>query len=411
MGDPCKFLENMGCFEMRITDIKVTPVAIPIKAPLRHSYGAHIFFGRTIVELHTDEGIVGLGETFGGIGQEPFDSIKNFLVGENPMHLEKIRLSISQRGYISRRPQLLSPIEFACYDIIGKYFGVPVYELLGGKVRETVPVAAYLFFSYPTEDNPEGITTPDQMVKYAIELEKVCGFKTLKLKGGVFEPDHEVEVIAALRAQFGSNYKIRIDPNAMWAPSTAIRIGEKLRPFDLEYFEDPTWGIPGLAQVSQKVNIPISTNMAVVEFEDLGPAVAMNAIQCILTDPWYWGGMHYTKILDFTAKQLGLGVGMHSGVEFGIGLSVMLHTAVTMPNLVHAIDSHYHHLTDDIIKGPMLRYEHGTMRPSDLPGLGVELDKDKVVKYHEMFLHLSQQYPEYPCDPYNPAWFPKVPSW
>ena len=396
---------------MKITDIKVTSVAIPIKATIRHSYAAHNFFQRTIVQVFTDEGITGLGETFGGIGQEPFDSIKNFLVGENPLHLEKIRLSISQRGYISRRPHLLAPIEFACYDIIGKYLDVPVFDLLGGKIREEIPMAAYLFFSYPDENNQEGISTPEQMVAYALALEKACGFKTLKLKGGVFEPDFEVEVIAALRKQFNQGYKIRIDPNAIWAPSTAIRIGEKLKQFDLEYYEDPTWGISGLAQVSNKVSIPISTNMAVVEFENLGPAVAMNAIQCILSDPWYWGGMYYTKILDFIAKQFGIAVGMHSGVEFGIGLSVMLHTAITMPNLVHAIDSHYHHLTDDIIKGPMLSYKNGTMKPSDLPGLGVELDEDKMEKYKEMNTQLNRKYPEYPCDPHNPDWFPKVPSW
>jgi glucarate dehydratase len=396
---------------MKITDIRSRLVAIPIQAPTRHSYASPTHYIRNIVELFTDEGITGLGETYSLVSPLAFEGLKPFLIGEDPFNLEKIRIQISQRGYFTRQPLLLAPVEFACYDLQGKKLGLPVYALLGGKVRDRVPMSAYLFYRYPNSEGEGEVTTPKEMVRFCRDLVKRYGFKTLKLKAGVFDPEHEFETLVALRRAFGPGYRLRIDPNAIWSPATAIRMGMKLLPCDLEYYEDPTWGISGLARVREKVPIPIATNMSVIEFEHLGPAVESKAIDCILSDPWYWGGLYYTKVLDMTAKHLGLAVSMHSGVEFGLGLSIMLHVAVTMPNLVHAIDSHYHHLTGDIIKGAMLPYDQGSMAPSDLPGFGVELDEEKMNRYEHEYKTLAQSDYGYPPDPKRPQWYAKVPNW
>lgn len=397
---------------MRITGIQTKTLFIPIEAPTRHSYGSPDGFVRSIVEVHTDEGITGLGESFGWINDASFAAVRDMLVGEDPFNLEKIRVQISQRVYLSRQPLLLAPIEFACYDIQGKAIGRPVYQLLGGKVRDRVPVAAYLFYRYPNGDGSGEVSTPEQMVAHAEALVEQYGFRTLKLKGGVFDPEHEFQSIVALRKRFGSDFKIRFDPNAIWAPSTAIRMGEKLREYDLEYYEDPAWGLNAMASVRRRVAIPLATNMCVIEFEQLGPAVAMGAVDVILTDPWYYGGLLHTKYLDAMCKTFGLAVGMHSGTEFGVGLTAMLHVAVTMPNLVHAIDSHYHHLTDDILDGGKLPCENGSMAPPDKPGLGIALDRDKVEKYAQLFEQRRRTADFwYPPDPKRPDWFPIVPSW
>jgi glucarate dehydratase len=397
---------------MKITAIKARTVLIPLEAPTRHSYGSPDSFVRTIVQVETDEGITGLGETFGTVGDSAFDTVRDLLIGEDPFNLEKIRVQISQRGYLSRQPLILSPIEFACYDIQGQAIGRPVYQLLGGKVRDRVPMSAYLFYRYPNDQGAGEVTTPEQMVAHARKLVERYGFRTLKLKGGVFDPEHEFETIVALRGVFDGRYKLRLDPNAIWAPSTAIRIGEKLRDYDLEYYEDPAWGLPAMANVRSRVAMPLATNMCVIEFEQLGPAVSMGAVDVILTDPWYWGGLLHTKMLDMMCKTFGLGVGMHSGTEFGVGLTAMLHVAVTMPNLVHAIDSHYHHLTDDILDGGRLEYQNGSMAPRDEPGFGIRLDEDKMARYEEMFRKRQQAADYwYPPDPRRPKWFPIVPSW
>jgi glucarate dehydratase len=167
-----------------------------------------------------------------------------------------------------------------------------------------------------------------------------------------------------------------------------------------------------MANVRSQVKLPLATNMSVIEFEQLGPAVAMGAIDVILSDPWYYGGLLHTKYLDMMCKTFGLSIGMHSGSEFGVGLAAMLHVAVTMPNLVHAIDSHYHHLTDDILAGGMLQYKDGGMSPSDQPGLGIRLDEEKIARYEELFLKRKQAtgHTTLP-DPKRPDWFPIVPSW
>lgn len=397
---------------MKITAIKARTVLIPIEAPLRHSYGSPDSFVRTIVQVETDEEITGLGETFGTIRNTAFDSLRDLLLGEDPFNLEKIRVQISQRGYLSRQPALLSPIEFACYDIQGQAIGRPVYQLLGGTVRDSVPLSAYLFYRYENASGQGEVTSPEQMVSHAQDLVNRYGFRTLKLKGGVFEPEHEYRTIVALRERFDSSFRLRFDPNAIWAPSTAIRMGVKLRDCDLEYYEDPSWGLPAMVNVRKRLAMPLATNMCVIEFEQLGAAVAMGAIDVVLSDPWYWGGMMHTKILDMMCKTFGLGVGMHSGTEFGVGLTVMLHVAATMPNLVHAIDSHYHHLTDDILEGGRLEYRGGSMSPSDLPGLGIRLDEDKMEKYERMFEERRRAADYwYPPDPRRPKWFPIVPSW
>ncbi len=395
---------------MKITDLHARVVAIPIQAPTRHSYASPTHYIRTIVQVETDEGVTGLGETYGIIAPSAFESVKQFLVGEDPFNLETIRIQISQRGYFTRQPLILAPIEFACYDIQGKWNDLPVYKLLGGKVRDRVPMSAYLFYRYNNDEGRGEITTPDEMIAFAKQLTRQHGFKTLKLKAGVFEPDHEVETLRALRDAFDGSYRLRIDPNAIWSPATAIRVGHQLAELDLEYYEDPTWGISGLARVREKTPLAIATNMSVIEFEHLGPAVDQHAIDCILTDPWYWGGLYYTKVLDMVAKHHGMAVSMHSGVEMGVGLAAMLHVASTMPNLVHAIDSHYHHLIDDVISDPF-EYQDGGMAPPDKPGLGIELDPEKMDRYSRVYDELAAGDYGYPPDPHRPAWFAHVPSW
>lgn len=405
---------------MKITDLRVRTASIPVEAPTRHSYGSPSYYTRTILELETDEGLTGLGETYGSVSPQAFEVVRPVLVGEDPLNLERIRLHIAQRGYITRQPMLTSPIEMACLDLAGKKFGVPVHQLLGGAVRETVPLAAYLFYRYANADGVGAIEQPDEMVAHARELVDEHGFTTLKLKGGVHRPEHEFATLSALRDAFPrDDYLLRFDPNAMWSPATALRMGIRALELDLEYYEDPVWGLKGLAQVARKLPLPIATNMAVIEYEHLGAAVELGSIDVILTDPWYWGGMQQTKVLDHVAKHFGIAVSMHSGIEFGVGLSAMLHVAATMPNLVHAIDSHYHHLTDDVIV-ERFEYVDGAMAPPAAPGLGVELDEDKMGRYEETYRrlragelegHATDDYHSYPTDPRRPTWQPIVPSW
>jgi glucarate dehydratase len=396
---------------MKITNLKYTPVFVPIEAPLRYSQGAHPGFSRIIVELETDEGLVGLGECYSGKAREgQLEEFRPSLIGEDPFQIERIRWKLGSPGALKLFGHILpfAAIEFACLDLQGKALGRPVYELLGGKVRDHVPLSAYLFYRYPNEKNEGEVSNAEQMVELARSLVQQYGFQTIKYKNGVMSPDEEIATFKALRKAF-PNHKIRMDPNAVWSVSTAVRVAKKLKDDDLEYLEDPTWGLRGMARVNRKAPwVTLASNMSVFAFEDLPVAALLDVLDVVLLDPHWYGGIHRARVAAHVCETLNLDVGMHSGTELGVSLAAMLHLAAAIPNLAAAPDSHYHHLRDDVIKGGKMKYENGGMKVPTGPGLGVEIDRDKLARYHEMAkLQQMGSWIEDPARPGIVTYYPK----
>src|SRR5512147_3083454 len=176
----------------RIAKIRATPVTVPLEAPLRHANGCHWGrFVRTIVEVETDDGLVGLGEMGGGgeVAAAAFKGLERYLIGHDPARLEEMRFLVANptASLYNNRTQLLAALEFACLDVMGQAWGVPVSEILGGRVRDRVPFAAYCFFRYAHPRTGAGeVRTIDQLIEYTRSLKRRCGFRTLKLKAGVF---------------------------------------------------------------------------------------------------------------------------------------------------------------------------------------------------------------------------------
>jgi glucarate dehydratase len=393
---------------MKITDMRVRTVAIPLNAQLRHNTGVHPgYFLRTVLELITDEGIVGLGEVGGGDQRGALMKLKPRILGLDPFHLEVVKLKVLRSIYYLSNARLYGAIEMACLDIQGKALGRPVSDLLGGRVRDRIPMIAYLFWRY---DRPGGgdDTDPEDMADLCQELHETLGVNAMKLKAGVMPPDDEARALELCRERLGDGFGLRIDPNGTWSVPTAVRIGKRLEPLGLEYFEDPAWGLEGNAAVRKAVRIPIATNMYPNKFDDLGPAIRMGAVDIVLTDLHYWEGPKGVKDLAAICRAFRLGVAMHSGAEFGIELAAMLHTASTIPEMVVAGDAHYHYLTDDIIQGGLLPYENGCIAVPGGPGLGVELDEEKMEKYERAFEEKGDYYARFHQDPRRPDWFPVV---
>ena len=372
---------------MRITDVRWTEIFIPIEAPLRYAYGAHPGFSRFIIEVDTDEGLTGLGECYWGASREgQLREMRPLLIGEDPFQLERIRWKLSSPSAQKLFGNVLgyAGLEFACLDLQGKKLGMPVCDLIGGRVRNVVPFAGYLFFRYANEAKQAEIGNAEQMVDYAAKLVKQFGFETLKFKNGVLHPDEEIEIFIALRKAF-PRMKLRLDPNAAWSLTTAVRVARKLSDYDVEYYEDPVWGMRSMARVNAKVPwITLASNMSIFAFEDLAPAALMNVLDVVLLDPHWYGGITRAKAASAVCEALGLDVGLHSGAEFGVSQAAALHLMATVPNMGAAPDSHYHHLTDDILVGGKLPYVDGAMAVPHGPGLGVELDRQKMAKYSEM---------------------------
>lgn len=397
----------------KITDIRATTVTVPLIAPLRTANGAHWGrFVRTIVEVDTDLGITGLGEMGGGgeSAEAAIAGLNSYLTGHDPFELEALRFKICNptASLYNNRTQIHAAIEFACLDIVGQFLGVPVYDLLGGKLRDEVEFASYLFFRLPNQTTGDGeVRTADQLVANAIETKHKHGFRVHKLKSGVFAPDYELALFRELAAAVDGD-AVRFDPNAAYSVQEAIRFGNAIEDLNNDYYEDPTWGLNGMRQVRDAVNIPLATNTVVVNFEQLASNIQNPACDVILLDTTFWGGIRPCLKAAGVCETFQTGVAVHSSGELGIQLSTMLHLGAAIPNLALAADAHYHHLTDDIIEGGLMPYENGTIKVPTEPGLGVRLNRDKMQQYRELYLKLGN-YP-YDRDPSRPDWFPLVPN-
>ena len=398
---------------MKIADLRATTVTVPIEAPLRHANGCHWGrFVRTILEVETDEGLVGLGEMGGGgeSAEAAFHALKSYLVGHDPARLEELRFLISNptASLYNNRTQMLAAIEFACLDILGQKWGVPVSEILGGRLRDRIPFASYLFFRYPNEKSATGeVRTIEQLVEAAKSLKKLHGFTSHKLKGGVFPPEYELECYRSLAAALPDD-RFRFDPNGVWSTETAIWFGQQIEDIRNDYLEDPVFGMAGMRRVREKVRMPLATNTVVVNFEQLAANILNTAVDVVLLDTTFWGGIRACVKAAGVCETFQLGVAVHSSGELGIQLATMLHLGAVIPNLSFAADAHYHHLTDDIIEGGKLKYENGAIAVPFAPGLGVKLDRDKVAEYRELYRRLGS-YP-YDQDPLRPGWTPTIPN-
>ena len=338
---------------MKITDIRATTVTVPLEAPLRHANGCHWGrFVRTIVEVETDEGIIGLGEMGGGgeSAEGAFQAMKSYLLGHNPANLEEMRFKIANptASLYNNRTQILAALEFACLDILGQKWNVPVYEIIGGKLQSEVPFASYLFFRYANPKTGAGeVRTIEQLVADAKDLKAKHGFTSHKLKGGVFRPEYELECYRAIAAELGtdtmSGDSFRFDPNAVYSTEQAIWFGQNIEDIRNDYLEDPVFGLNGMRRTREKVRMPLATNTVVVGFEQLAANILNTAVDVILLDTTFWGGIRQCVKAANVCETFQIGVAVHSSGELGIQLSTMLHLGAVIPNLSFAADAHYHH--------------------------------------------------------------------
>lgn len=394
--------------QLRVREARVTPVAVK-DPPLLNAAGVHQPYAlRAVIELYTDEGLVGLGETY---GDEPtltrVRAVAAHLPGHDPFDihgLEKIvRQALGQAGAgtptelagaATEEKSLaiaLAAFEVPCLDLQGKATGRPVSDLLGGAVRDSVPFSAYLFYKwaahpvdpgYPPDDWGEAADPPG-IVEQARHMVDRYGFQSLKLKGGVYPPREEIEAVLALRDAF-PRHAIRIDPNANWSVATAKQVAIDLDGV-LEYLEDPVDGLADMAEVARTSPMPLATNMCVTTFADIPEAISRHSVQIVLADHHFWGGLRESERLAGICKTFGLGVSMHSNSHLGISLAAMAHLAASTPVLTYACDTHMPWQVEDVVVPGPLQFRDGALSVPRGPGLGVELDPEAVARLNEQY--------------------------
>lgn len=425
---------------MRISEIHITPVAVP-DPPLLNAAGLHAPYAlRLIIEIVSADGISGWGEIPGSeAARAALQHAAAHLVGMDPWGLnavDRVLESLSKPDERGANPwdqrtgvHVKSAIEVACYDLMGKLAGRPVVDLLGGPARERVPFAAYLFYKYEGAGGEfgfdrdgsasgwfaardEAALDPAGIVAQARAMIEHYDFKSIKLKGGAFEPQQEVDAILALREAFGPEMPLRLDPNAIWRVDTAIAAGKQLEGL-LEYFEDPVRGQANMAAVARAVDIPLATNMCTTSFADLPGSVAHQSEAIILSDHHFWGGFRPSLDLARFCKTFGRGMSMHSNSHLGISLAAMTHLAAVVPNLTYDCDTHYPWQDScDLLVEP-LRFEAGAIAVPRGPGLGIKVDRAKLAKLHQQYLKcgLTERNDEIEMQKVQPGWTFQATRW
>ncbi|WP_420030324.1 glucarate dehydratase family protein [Rhodococcus ruber] len=389
-----------------ITGARITPIAF-VDPPLLNTVGVHQPYAlRAIIQLDTDAGIVGLGETYADTAHlARLDAATHAITGLDVFALNEVRDAIESvlgtlsitggdgvAGMIttaSTTDRVFSPFEIACLDVQGKVLGRPVSDLLGGKVRDSVPFSAYLFYKWAAHPGAQPdewgeAVDPAGLVRQARKMIDEYGFGAIKVKGGVFPPDEEIAGIKALREAF-PELPLRLDPNAAWTVDTSIRVASELDGI-VEYLEDPTPGLDGMAEVAREAKMPLATNMCVVAFDHLKPAVVKDSVQVVLSDHHYWGGLQRSRLLAGICETFELGLSMHSNSHLGISLAAMVHLAAATPNLTYACDTHWPWKSEDVVVPGVLNFVDGAVAVPTGPGLGIEIDQDALAALHQQYL-------------------------
>ena len=369
---------------MRITRIESTMITVPFARTELWAWGVREGMTSAVIRVHTDAGIVGMGESVVGFGPTPvvvedlIASMADMVVGRDPRQIEVLTSRIIGEGgyhYFRQTAGLVwAGIEMACWDILGKSCDISVVELLGGPLRESLPA---MFYVWGNEDI-------DGMADYAREG-VARGFGTFYVKVGINE-ERDVEVVHKVRSAIGPRPKLRADANEAWTPGTAVRMARKLAPYDLEFIEQPTmmYDFDGLRHVREAGGVPVAANQASWGGFAILELIKRGACDVILTDPHQEGGIWGFKKAAALAEAAGLPVVCHSFGPSAIVMSAALAVACSSPNFLLAGQA-YQDLVDQDFATPALTYENGRMPRPTGPGLGVAIDEAGLERYAARF--------------------------
>jgi len=404
-----------------VTAMTVVPVAGRDSMLLNLS-GAHgPFFTRNIVILEDNAGNVGVGEVPGGEKiRQTLEEARALVVGQptgayNAI-LNSVRTRFADRDSGGRGLQtfdlrttihVVTAIEAALLDLLGKFLGLPVAALLGeGQQRDAVLILGYLFYvgdrrrtnlpylAEPDAKNDwfrlrreEALTTAS-VLRLAEAAQAHYGFQDFKLKGGVLAGDAEIETIVALAERF-PKARVTIDPNGAWSLAEAVRLCKGLKNV-LAYAEDPCGAEHGysgreiMAEFRLATGLPTATNMIATDWRQMSHAIRLHSVDIPLADPHFWTLQGSVRVAQ-TCKDFGLTWGSHSNNHFDISLAMFTHVAAAAPGNITAIDTHWIWQDGQRLTKEPLRIAGGLIKVPDAPGLGIEVDMERIAAAHELY--------------------------
>jgi L-rhamnonate dehydratase len=383
----------------RIVSARHWMVRVPLKNVIAWGSGKRSGVTRLIVELTTEDGVKGYGETICLLDfiEPVLAKVVLPLAIGRPVHdIEGLYRHAHGAGYYHHKRALVMALcaaEMAMWDALGKQAGLPLYALWGGRFRESVEIAAYLFVG--------------DLGRLAEEAKAfhARGFRSFKIKIGV-DPATDIPLVRTVRAAIGEGVQLRADVNGAWTPGTARRQLEKLRPYDLSYIEQPLEldDLQGHVELRRAQPVPVALDESAYTLSDVGNIVRAGAADVVLLDPHEIGGCFQARKAAGICESVGIPVTLHSGGELGFSQAAYLHLAASTPNMTLAIDNELDYLADDVTQAGFA-ISDGRMRPPERPGLGVEPDFDKLEEYRVD--KITGAY----LDPDQPGWYPRKPAY
>lgn len=371
---------------MRITRLRATPVAVPYRTDEVWAFGRRRGMTAVVVEVDTDEGLTGLGEAAAYPSAEvvlgALRGLEPLVVGHDPLRIEQLIQRIDVVGtyhHIGFSSPAAAAVETACWDLLGRSCGRPVVDFFGGRFRDSVP-----YFHYVSGDGPEDVRAEGERAAAA-------GAETCYLKIGSADPGTDAERVAALRDGAGPRTGIRVDANEAWSAGAAVRIVRELEPYGLELVEQPVSGrnLPEMAYVRSRIDTPLLANEASWTRAAQLAVLREGAADVVSVDHQMDGGLLNLKRSAGLCAAAGVPVVKHSLGELGIAQAAALHVIAATPNFLFPNQGYGALLTDDVVRGglagPLERYADGCLEVPQGPGLGVELDPDKVARYAELY--------------------------
>jgi L-rhamnonate dehydratase len=381
--------------DLAIRSIRRHLVRVPVRTPIVWGSGVRTGVTRMLVEVATEGGITGWGETI--CLPAVLDRVVIPLaIGRGVDQVERFHRHVLGAGYYHHKRaavMAMCAVEMAMWDAFGKACGQPLYRLWGGEWRTRIPLAAYLLQSDPA------IVVEDAR-RYLD-----AGYETFKLKIG-YDERSDITLTRSVREVIGADRPLRLDVNGAWTPGTAKRQLQRLLPYDPTYVEQPLEldDLAGHAALRVSQSVPIALDESAYTLQDVGNIVRAQAADVILLDPHEAGGLWQTVKAAAIAESVGIPVTLHSGGELALSQSAYLHLAASIPNMTLAIDNELAHLAGDISQQPFV-IERGTLAVRDAPGLGVDVDPELVARYEVDDIRGAY------LDPRRPGWFPTKPAY